>query len=785
MATEFGPRRAITLQVDVGEAPPLSAAQAAPLERYDLIYRSLCAVLFNYVPLSGHPGGSVSSGRIVAGLLFGAMDYDPIDPDRPEADLISYAAGHKALGLYAMWALRNEVLRLGAPELLPEDLRLQLRLEDLLGFRRNPITSTPFFKQFGSKALDGHPTPVTPFLKLSTGASGIGMSASLGLAYGARDFYGGDAPRVHIIEGEGGLTPGRIAEGLASAGSSGLSNAIVHLDWNQASIDSNKVCREGDVPGDYVQWTPAELFLLHDWNVISVADGFDLQQVHAAQRKALAIDNGQPTAIVYRTVKGWRYGIEGKGSHGAGHKFCSSEYHESLRPLRDETDFSLPEFQPDDPEFIGEDAEAGREKRYWETLQAFRALIEGETEMVAELAGRLRDARKRLDGRGRAPRAQAPDVDKIYAAALDSRETPAELRTEPGSSSTLRGELGKALGYFNKLSGGAILAGAADLLGSTNVNGAGKGFPDGFYHASDNSGSRILSVGGICEDALAGVISGVSSYGRHIGAGSSYAAFIAPLGHINARLHAIGQQMRREIVPTDQNRALILICAHAGLKTGEDGPTHADPQSLQLLQENFAPGMAVTLTPWDPSEVWPLFAASLAARPAVIAPFVTRPAEKILDRAALGLAPAEAARKGLYLLRAANGEGDGSVVLQGSGVTYAFIEDTLPLLSEAGIDLNVYYVASAELFDALPREEREEIFPEARAQRAMGISGFTLPTLYRWIMSQAGRDASLYPFMHGEYLGSGPGHKVLAQAGLSGRAQFEAISSFVRGKVRS
>ena len=50
-----------------------------------------------------------------------------------------YAAGHKALGLYAMWALRNEIVRIGAPELLPQDDRMQLRLEDLLGFRRNPV----------------------------------------------------------------------------------------------------------------------------------------------------------------------------------------------------------------------------------------------------------------------------------------------------------------------------------------------------------------------------------------------------------------------------------------------------------------------------------------------------------------------------------------------------------------------------------------------------------------------------------------------------------------------
>ena len=35
---------------------------------------------------------------------------------------------------------------------------------------------------------------------------------------------------------------------------------------------------------------------------------------------------------------------------------------------------------------------------------------------------------------------------------------------------------------------------------------------------------------------------------------------------------------------------MMLVCAHAGLKTGEDGPTHADPQPLQLLQENFPEG---------------------------------------------------------------------------------------------------------------------------------------------------------------------------------------------------
>ncbi len=128
----------------------------ATLTRYDLVYRSLCSVLFNYAQ-SGHPGGSVSSGRFVAAALFGAMDYDIGDPNRRDADLLSYAAGHKALGLYAMLALRDEVVRIGDPAALPGEARLRLRFEDLLGFRRNPTQSTPLFRRFGRR-----PSTATP-----------------------------------------------------------------------------------------------------------------------------------------------------------------------------------------------------------------------------------------------------------------------------------------------------------------------------------------------------------------------------------------------------------------------------------------------------------------------------------------------------------------------------------------------------------------------------------------------------------------------------------------------
>lgn len=784
MQYQFGPRRGSYIAVtdsEVGDGK-LSAGELDEFERFDAVYRSLCALLFNYVPTSGHPGGSISSGRFTAALLFDAMDYDVGDPDREDADVLSYAAGHKAMGLYAMWALRDEVARLAAPELLPADERARLRLEDLLGFRRNPATSTPLFRELRAKPLDGHPTPSTPFVRLATGASGVGVASSIGLAIGARDRYGQDSPRVHVSEGEGGLTPGRVAEALASAGTASLGNIILHLDWNQASIDSERVCREGEQPGDYVQWEPAELFYLHDWNVVQVASGHDFQQVIAAQHQAIAIDNGQPTAIIYRTQKGWQYGVAGRASHGAGHKLCSEGFYQALVELTEGTSVALPACEPDEQRCAGPNGDEVREACFWDALQLVRRRIEDDLPMAQAMAALLVASRERLERRGRQPRREAPRINAVYEAVTHSAtETPAELRLVAGTKTTLRDALGGALRYLNGASGGAFLTASADLLGSTSVSQVAAGFDAGFWNAARNPGARLLSVGGICEDAMAGALSGVSAFGHNIGVGSSYGAFMAPLGHIAARLHAIGQQARGA-VSGDPYNPIVLVCAHAGLKTGEDGPTHADPQPLQLLQEDFPRGTAMTLTPWEPQEIWPLFATALSRRPALIAPFVTRPSESVLDREALGLAAPEAATTGVYLLRRPVGAGDVTIVLQESGVTYAFVTETLPRLEREGIDARVYYVASAELFDTLPSERQHEIFPEAHSLAAMGITGFTLATMYRWVRSDAGREATLHPFRGGHYLGSGQGEVVLAEAGLDGESQFVAIRRYLEAR---
>lgn len=788
MAISFGPRRGVFLDIppEAPEGSGLTKRDQDVFERFDLIYRSLCALLYNYVPTSGHPGGSISSGRIVESLLFDGMDYDLGRPEREDSDILSYAAGHKTLGLYALWALRTEIARIGAPELLPKDDRAMLRLEDLLGFRRSPAMKTALQKKLGVKFLDGHPTPATPFVRLATGASGVGMSASIGLAVGAKDRFGSQSPFVHIVEGEGGMTPGRVSEAMAAAGTMSLGNVVLHLDWNQASIDSDRVCREGAVPGDYVQWEPAEAAYLHDWNVIRVSEGMSFPAILSAQRKALALNNGQPTAVVYRTVKGWNYGIQGRASHGAGHKLCSEGFYTALKPFLDEAKASLPRCEGSGAKRRCADGKKPEvmEECFWEALGVLRHVLEDNGPLVKALAERLRESRKRLEKKARQPRVGAPHVEAVRELAKKTKtSTPKELRLGPGTVTTLRGELGKALNYYNKASGGALFVASADLMGSTNANLVGAGFPEGWFNAAKNPGSRLLSTGGICEDAMSGILAGISGFGRAIGVGSSYGAFLAALGHIPARLHAIGSQALQARTGEGFN-PLVLICAHAGLKTGEDGPTHADPQALQLFQGNFPAGTMITLTPWDPQEVWILLSAALAKKPAVIAAFVTRPNETVPDREALGLAPPSDAASGVYKLRAAKGgKPEGTLVLQGSEVAFAFVRETLPLLQKEGIDLDVYYVASSELFDMLPPAKRREIFPEKAASSALGITGFTLPTMDRWILSERGRAGTLYPFHGGRFLGSGQAEAVMKEAGLDGRGQLKAIKAFLSKKA--
>ena len=62
---------------------------------------------------------------------------------------------------------------------------------------------------------------------------------------------------------------------------------------------------------------------------------------------------------------------------------------------------------------------------------------------------------------------------------------------------------------------GLFFSASADLLNSTSMNAVVEDFPKGYFNSVTNAGARLLSLGGICEDAMSGILSGISFWSPH------------------------------------------------------------------------------------------------------------------------------------------------------------------------------------------------------------------------------------------------------------------------------
>ena len=246
----------------------------------------------------------------------------------------------------------------------------------------------------------------------------------------------------------------------------------------------------------------------------------DFQQVIAAQRSALAMDNGQPTAIVYRTIKGWQYGIEGKASHGAGHKLCSDGFYEAVAPLLQKVGGATPQLRGQQTRCDNGQVEEVVEECFWEALGVVRKSLEQSGPVVSMLA----QAPGRCPGSASAGSAGRPGKERPGSRRSTRRRRPrsadgaGELAPKPGSVTTLRGELGNVLNHYNKASGGSFLAARRTCWDPRASTSSPPGSRRGSTTPARDPARALLSIGGICEDAMCGILAGLSTYGRHIGA---------------------------------------------------------------------------------------------------------------------------------------------------------------------------------------------------------------------------------------------------------------------------
>ena len=215
---------------------------------------------------SGHPGGSLSSVEILTSIYFTQMDINADNLESNKRDRFVLSKGHASPLLYAVLCEKGF-----------------LSEEELMTFRK--IDSR----------LQGHPSMrKLPGIDMSTGSLGQGISAAVGMAL-SNKYH--DLPyRVYTLLGDGECEEGEVWEAAMAAAHYHLDNLIAIVDFNGLQID-------GDIH-DVMNPTPLdEKFKAFGWNVITLDDGNDMEQVLDALETAKTLE-GNPTAIIAKTVKG-------------------------------------------------------------------------------------------------------------------------------------------------------------------------------------------------------------------------------------------------------------------------------------------------------------------------------------------------------------------------------------------------------------------------------------------------------------------------------------------------
>jgi transketolase len=214
---------------------------------------------------SGHPTSSMSAADLMAVLMSKYLHYDFGTPDDPRNDHLIFSKGHASPLLYAVYKAAGAISD-----------------QEMLTFR-----------QFGSR-VEGHPTPVLPWVDVATGSLGQGLPIAVGVALAGKRLD--RLPfRVWCLCGDSEMAEGSMWEAFEAAGHNELDNLVAVIDVNRLG-QTGPTMHEWDLDAYRRR---AEAF---GWKAIEV-DGHDVAAIDRAYARAIEV-TGQPTVIIARTEKG-------------------------------------------------------------------------------------------------------------------------------------------------------------------------------------------------------------------------------------------------------------------------------------------------------------------------------------------------------------------------------------------------------------------------------------------------------------------------------------------------
>jgi len=221
----------------------------------------------------------MSAADLMAVLMSKYLRYDFGTPDDPRNDHLIFSKGHASPLLYAMYKAAGAISD-----------------DEMLTFRK-----------FGSR-IEGHPTPILPWVDVATGSLGQGLPVSVGVALAGKKLD--QLPyRVWCLCGDSEMAEGSMWEAFEHAGFHALDNLTAIIDVNRLG-QTGPTMHEWDLDAYRRR---AEAF---GWKAIEI-DGHDIAAIDRAFARAVET-KGQPTVVIAKTEKG--HGVKAvanlPGKHG-------------------------------------------------------------------------------------------------------------------------------------------------------------------------------------------------------------------------------------------------------------------------------------------------------------------------------------------------------------------------------------------------------------------------------------------------------------------------------------
>jgi transketolase len=207
----------------------------------------------------------MSAADLMAVLVANHYRYDFDAPKSAGNDRLIFSKGHASTLLYAIFRAAGAITD-----------------EEMLQYR-----------QFGSM-LEGHPTPLIPWVDVATGSLGQGLPLGVGMALAAKKLDRLPS-RVWVLCGDSEMAEGSQWEAFEHA-------AHYELDNLTAIIDVNRLGQRGET---MVGW---DIDVYRDrahafgWETIEI-DGHEVEAIDRAYTEA-AGTTGKPTVVIARTIKG-------------------------------------------------------------------------------------------------------------------------------------------------------------------------------------------------------------------------------------------------------------------------------------------------------------------------------------------------------------------------------------------------------------------------------------------------------------------------------------------------